>query len=280
MSAACPIPAHHPDAAPVQAAVDALRARFGAEPPQVALVLGSGLSSLIDALTDADACDAVEVGLPASSIAGHPGQVVLGKLGGVPIAVLAGRVHRYEGHPPEVVVRAVRSLAAWGVSDLLLTNAAGAARAELAPGTLVRITDHLDLGGPNPLVGAPWGERFPDAARMWNPSLGACIDAAAVRAAVPLQRGVYAAMFGPAFETAAEVRMLRVLGADVIGMSTVPEGLAAFAAGMRVAGLSVVSNYGAGVSGDAVDHESVLDVASDAAAQVAALLGEALRAWP
>ncbi|MCB9777980.1 MAG: purine-nucleoside phosphorylase [Alphaproteobacteria bacterium] len=253
-----------------------LQARFGAAPGW-ALVLGSGLGVLIDQLADAAQCSHADLGLPAPGVKGHAGCVAVGTLGGARVALLSGRVHLYEGHAPADVVAYVRALARWGVHTLVLTNAAGSARADWAPGTVVRLTDHIDFTHGNPLVGPnrdDLGPRFPDLSSVYEPGLGARIDELALARGVALERGVYVAMRGPSFETPAEVRMCRILGADVIGMSTVPEAIAAVHAGLRVAAFSVVSNYGAGLVDEAPDHDAVTATVSASVGPLAGLLAE------
>lgn len=240
------------------------------------MVLGSGFGSLTDRLTGTRHVSHAELGLPQPAVAGHAGRFVQGRLDGVPVAVVSGRVHLYEGHAPADVVAYVRALAGWGVRRLVLTNAAGSLRMDWPPGTLMRMTDHIDMtGGGNPLVGPnrdDLGPRFPDLSRAYTPALGARVDALAERMGIPLQRGVYACMRGPSYETPAEIRMLRVLGADVVGMSTVPEVIAAAHAGLEVVAFSVVSNYGSGLTDEVADHADVTRVVGQAAAPLADLL--------
>lgn len=262
----------------VRQAADALKETFG-DAPRMAFVLGSGLTPVVEAVQGAARADASSLGLPTPRVAGHGAEIVVGTLAGIRVAVASGRVHLYEGHAPEVVVRTVRALHAWGVRGLLLTNAAGSVHGHLPPGTLVRLVDHLDLTARSPLIGADWGTRFPPGDGAWCPRLGAILDDVAQAEGVSVPHGVYAALTGPAYETPAEVRMLRTLGADVVGMSTVPEALAASALGLRAVGLSVVTNFGAGVVDAAVDHGRVQAVAGEAAAQVVRLLRGAVGPW-
>lgn len=262
----------------VERATAALREAFG-EAPRVALVLGSGLTPVVEAVEGARRVPAGALGLPTPRVAGHGGELVVGTLAGVRVAIASGRVHLYEGHPPAVVVRTVRALHGWGVRGLLLTNAAGSLHPHLTPGSLVRLVDHLDLTGRSPLIGADWGERFPPGHGAWCPRLGEVLDGIAAEEGVTVHRGIYAGLTGPAYETPAEVRMLRTLGADVVGMSTVPEALAASALGLRAVGLSVVTNHGAGVVDAPVDHTLVQAVAGQAAAHVARLLRRAVGPW-
>jgi purine-nucleoside phosphorylase len=230
--------------------------------PVVGVVLGSGLGALADRLEGAVSIPYVEIPeFPAVSVAGHAGRLVVGKLGGVPVAAMQGRVHAYEGWSAEDIVFGVRLLAAIGVRALLVTNAAGAVNPALAPGDLVRITDQLNLTGLNPLTGPNderLGPRFPDMSQPYDPQLGAMLDGSAARLGVGLGTGVYAGVAGPSYETPAEIRMLRTLGADLVGMSTVLEVIAARHAGIRVAAVSLVTNLAAGLAEKPLSHADVL----------------------
>jgi len=230
--------------------------------PVVGLVLGSGLGALADRLEGAVSIPYEEIPeFPAVSVAGHAGRLVMGTLGGVPVAVMQGRVHAYEGWSAEDLTFGVRLLAAIGVRALLVTNAAGAVNPALAPGDLARITDQLNLTGLNPLTGPNderIGPRFPDMTEPYDPQLGALLDASAARLGIPLGTGVYAGVAGPSYETPAEIRMLRTLGADLVGMSTVLEVIAARHAGIRVAAVSLVTNLAAGLAGKPLLHADVL----------------------
>ncbi|NOY26452.1 MAG: purine-nucleoside phosphorylase [Oligoflexia bacterium] len=251
-----------------------MAARFGPAPTW-AVVLGSGLGVLLDRLVAPTTASHTELGLPSPGVAGHAGVHAVGLLGGTRVLLVSGRLHLYEGHRPATVVADVRAMARWGVQKLVLTNAAGSCRPDWGPGTLMRLTDHINMAGANPLVGPnrdDLGPRFPDLARAYDPDLGASADALALELGVPLRRGVYAAMRGPSYETAAEVAMLHRLGADVVGMSTVPEVIAAVHAGMAVAAFSVVSNYGTGLTDEAADHAMVTRVVSQATAPLADLV--------
>jgi len=230
--------------------------------PVVGVVLGSGLGALADRLEGAVSIPYQEIPeFPAVSVAGHAGRLVVGTLGGVPLAAMQGRVHAYEGWSAEDIVFGVRLLAATGVRALLVTNAAGAVNPGLAPGDLVRITDHLNLTGLNPLTGPNddrIGPRFPDMSQAYDPQLGALLHESAGRLGIALGAGLYAGVAGPSYETPAEIRMLRTLGADLVGMSTVLEVIAARHAGLRVAAISLVTNLAAGLAGRPLSHEDVL----------------------
>jgi purine-nucleoside phosphorylase len=242
-------------------AVDAIRARSDAL-PRVGVVLGSGLGGFADAVEDAVELPYAEIpGWPSSTAVGHAGTLLLGELGGIPVAVMKGRAHLYEGVPAARVVFGVRVLGRLGIESLVLTNACGAIDPAVAPGTLVAVSDHLNLQGTSPLVGPndeTLGPRFPDMSDAYDPAYRALAQEAAQRLGLPLGEGVYAAWLGPAFETPAEIRMLRGLGADLVGMSTALEAIAAKAAGLEVFGLSMVTNAAAGITGEPLDHAEVL----------------------
>ncbi len=230
--------------------------------PAVGVVLGSGLGAFADALEDAAVLPFGEIPhFPASTVDGHRGALVVGLCRGVPVAVMKGRVHFYEGYRLDEVVFPVRVLGRLGVRALVLTNAAGAINPAFAPGDLMVIEDHVNLLG-NPLLGRnedALGPRFPDMSGAYDRRLRDALEAAGRAAGSRVHRGVYVAMTGPSYETPAEIRMARVLGADAVGMSTVPEVIAARHMGMRVAGLSCLTNMAAGVSDRALDHAEVLE---------------------
>jgi purine-nucleoside phosphorylase len=239
--------------------------RAGRERPEVGVVLGSGLGMFADNLSGAVAIPYSEIPhMPAPTVVGHHGRLCIGSVAGVRVACLQGRAHAYEGHPMDRVVFGVRLLARLGCKAVLLTNAAGAIRATLKPGALMLISDHLNLLGQNPLVGPnidELGTRFPDMSRAYDPHLGALARDASVFVGVPLQEGVYAALLGPTYETPAEIRMLRTLGADAVGMSTVPEVIALRHMGVRTAAISCITNLAAGLSGDTLSHQEVAETA-------------------
>jgi purine-nucleoside phosphorylase len=230
--------------------------------PVVGIVLGSGLGALADGVESAAVIPFDQIPeFPTPTVPGHAGRLVVGRLGGTPVAILQGRSHLYEGATPDAVVFGVRLLGWFGVKSLLLTCAAGGVNPDLAPGRLVRITDQLNLTGANPLTGPNddrIGPRFPDMSAVYDAGLGAALDGCASRLGIPLARGVYAGIPGPSYETPAEVRMLRTVGADLVGMSTVLEAIAARHVGVRVAGLALVTNLAAGLSGGPIGHDDVL----------------------
>jgi purine-nucleoside phosphorylase len=265
----------------LDAAVSLIRERTQLT-PVVGVVLGSGLGGFAEAVEDAVEISYTEIpGWPASTAIGHAGTLVVGTAAGVPVAVMRGRAHLYEGHLPEKVVFGVRVLGRLGIHTLVLTNACGAVDTCLQPGQLVLVSDHLNLQGASPLVGPndeQLGPRFPDMSDAYDPELRAAAHAAAARVDVELSEGVYAAWLGPAFETPAEIRMLRTLGADLVGMSTVPEVLAARHMGIRCLALSCVTNMAAGVVDQPIDHEHVLAVGARAQSTLTALLRELIPA--
>ena len=234
--------------------------------PSVGVILGSGLGGFADALTDPVRVSYADVPhLPCASVAGHAGVFCLGRVEHVPVACLQGRVHLYEGQPVSRVVFGARLLAACGCRAVLLTNAAGGISDRLQPGDLMLITDHINLMGLNPLVGLDdgAGPRFVDLSRAYDPELAAAARGAAREVGVQLGEGVYAAMLGPSYETPAEIRMLRTLGADAVGMSTVPEVIALRQRGVRVGAISCITNLAAGLEGAVLDHAHVERTAGD-----------------
>jgi purine-nucleoside phosphorylase len=256
-----------------------IRGRIDLE-PAAGLVLGSGLGAFADRLRRAVVIPYEEIpSFPVSRVPGHAGRLVLGELETrgrvVGVAAMQGRVHAYEGWKAEDVAFGARVLASLGVRLLLVTNAAGGVNPAYGPGDLVRIVDHLNLSGGNPLTGENedrLGPRFPDLSNAYDPRLGALLDGAAAELGIPLRHGVYACMPGPSYETPAEVRMLRALGADLVGMSTVPEVIAARHMGVPVAGLSVVTNHAAGLSRRPLSHEEVAETAESVKARLSALV--------
>lgn len=233
--------------------------------PDAGIILGSGLSGFTERLTRRVEIPYAEIpGFPVSRVAGHPGRLVIGELpadgGPIAVAAMSGRVHAYEGWTGADVAFGARVLCRLGIRALVVTNAAGGVAPSLEPGDLLRITDHLNLSGVNPLVGVNderLGPRFPDLSEAYDARLGALLDDTARTLGIALRSGVYACVLGPSYETPAEVRMLRALGADCVGMSTVPEVIAARHLGVPVCGISVVTNPAAGLSRKPLSHEEV-----------------------
>jgi xanthosine phosphorylase len=245
-------------------------------PPRVGVVLGSGLGSVADAVQDAVTVgyDALP-GFPQPTVAGHAGQAVLGRISGVPVAVLQGRAHLYEGGVVEAMRVPVRALRGAGAEILVLTNAAGSLRTDVGPGRLMAITDHINMTGFNVLVGPnddAIGPRFPPMRDAYDPALLAELKATAQELEIPLAEGVYLAVSGPAFETPAEIRAFGVLGADAVGMSTVHETTVARHCGLRVLAVSAITNYAEGLSDEPLSHEQTLRGADQAAGDLIRLL--------
>ncbi|MGH2408257.1 MAG: purine-nucleoside phosphorylase, partial [Candidatus Limnocylindrales bacterium] len=258
--------------AALRARLDALAAAVRSRTPivpRVGIVLGSGLGGLADAITEPIVIPFADLpGWPAASAPGHAGRLLLGRIDDVPVVCLQGRLHLYEGHQPGLVVQPVLLMGRLGAGTILLTNAAGGVNVAWPAGTLMAIADHLNLTGTNPLLGPnadDLGPRFADLTAAWSPRLRRLLHDAATAEGVPLEDGVYAGLLGPNYETPAEVRMLRTLGADAVGMSTVLEAIAARWSGLEVAGVTLVTNPGAGVTGEPLTHSEVL-AAADAAA--------------
>lgn len=248
-------------AADAQRAAEAVRDRLGVRAPVIGIVLGSGLGPLADRLTDARRVPYAEVpGFHAPKVDGHRGELIVGQLGGREVICLAGRFHMYEGYPARVSAFPIRVLHALGVRRLFVSNAAGGVRRSFRAGELMRIVDHLNLTGQNPLTGPvePGDQRFNDMTEAYSVDLGERLDAAAQVLGVALAQGVYAGLLGPNFETPAEVRMLERLGADAVGMSTVAEVIVARNLGMAVAGISLITNPGAGISPTPLNHAEVM----------------------
>ena len=259
-------------------AAAAVLAERGSAPPRVGVVLGSGLGAVADAVEDPAVVGYEELpGFPRPSVAGHAGRVVLGRVGDVPVAVLQGRAHLYEGGDPAALTTPVRALRGAGAEVLVLTNAAGSLRAEVGPGSLMAITDHVNLTGVNLLMGPnddAIGPRFPSLRDAYDPALLAALRAAARDARVEITEGVYLAVTGPTFETPAEIRAYRALGADAVGMSTVQETILARHSGLRVAAVSVITNLAEGLGDEALSHEQTLQAAERASGDLARLLLE------
>jgi purine-nucleoside phosphorylase len=264
----------------VERAAASVRGR-GLTQANVALVLGSGLSGLGDSFDHAVGVPYADIaGMAAASVAGHPGRLVGGELEGVRVVAMQGRLHPYEGHALSQVVLGVRLMARLGAGTLIVTNAAGGLDPQLPPGALLAITDHLNLTGQNCLVGRNderLGARFPDMSAAYDPGLRGLAQEAATEAGIALHEGVYAGVLGPSYETPAEVRMLRMLGASAVGMSTVQEVIAARHLGLRVLGLSCVTNLAAGLSNTLLSHVEVEQTARASAAALTQLVRGVLK---
>jgi purine-nucleoside phosphorylase len=261
-------------------AAAAIRNRIGTERPVAGLVLGSGLSGLADRFDEVKRVDYGDIpGFPVPTVVGHPGVLVAGTLAGRPAVALAGRFHMYEGHAATLAGFPARVFAALGAEIMFVSNAAGGIRRSFRPGDLMVIADHVNLTGRNPLIGPvePEDLRFPDMSEPYDADLRDALHRAGKRAGIALVDGVYGWALGPSYETPAEVRMFERLGLDAIGMSTVPEVITARAMGMRVAGVSCVTNLACGMTNAPLDHKEVLAVSKEAAGRFESLVLEWLR---
>jgi purine-nucleoside phosphorylase len=246
----------------VEHAARTIRARLSEE-PRVALVLGSGLGAFADDIDDPVIIPYEEIpGFARPTVEGHAGRMVIGKIEGVSVAVMQGRFHYYEGYAFDEVVFPIRTLALLGVKSLILTNAAGGINVAFDQGSLMVISDHLNLLGVNPLRGAHdkrFGARFPDMTEVYSHDYQEIAVEEAHAIGLELRRGIYAALSGPSYETPAEIRMLRILGADAVGMSTVPEAIVAQQMGVKILGISCITNMAAGVIGEPINHQEVVE---------------------
>src|SRR5215813_8199039 len=238
-----------------------IRARISVQ-PRIALVLGSGLGDFGDELEDSVRIPYQEIaGFPTSTVSGHAGRLVVGAVEGVPVIAMQGRVHYYEGYSLEEVTFPVRTFKLLGIKTLILTNAAGGINVELQQGALMVLSDHLNLMGANPLRGPNderFGPRFPDMSAVYSPELQELVVEEAREIGVEVRRGIYGALAGPSYETPAEIVLLRNLGADAVGMSTVPEAIVARHMGLEVLGISCITNMAAGISDEPISHEEVM----------------------
>lgn len=248
--------------------------------PKIGMVLGSGLGIYIDHIQNKTIIPYSEIPhFKKTSVEGHSGALILGEVKGVTVAALQGRFHPYEGHAMEEIVHPVRVLAALGVEFLFLSNASGGINSDFHPGDLVTISDHINLSGRNPLVGpniAELGPRFPDMGNAYDKELRELIHSVANENGVKMKSGVYCSVLGPTYETPAEIRMLRIIGADLVGMSTVPEVIAANHLGLKVAGVACVTNYAAGIKEEKLSHADVKNVAEKAMVGFATILTETI----
>ena len=246
-------------------AVSYIRSRTDAE-PEFGMILGSGLGDFADTLENRLVIPFSEIpDFPAATVPGHVGAFVFGTKHGKSIVCLQGRIHYYEGHPMSLLSMPVRMMAKLGVKLLVLTNAAGGVNKDYRPGDLMLITDHINFSGGNPLIGPhepEFGPRFPDVSDLYSSALRLKVKLAAVEAGIGLRQGVYMMFSGPSYETPAEVRMARILGADAVGMSTVPEAIVAAQCGIKCLGISCITNLAAGVSPNKLSHQEVMETAA------------------
>lgn len=257
------------------AAAEIVRARAGGEPVRIGVVLGSGLGGLAEAVEEAVRIPYAELpGFPGPGVSGHSGELLVGRLAGARAALLSGRAHYYEHGDAAAMKAPIATLRALGAEALALSNAAGSTRPEMGPGALMAITDHLNLAGANPLIGAAGDARFVSMVDAYDPELRARLSRIAKRQGTPLYEGVYAWFSGPSFETPAEIAMARTLGADAVGMSTAPEAILARYHGLKVAAVSVITNFAAGMTGRALSHDETKAQALKAAGRFQALMIE------
>ncbi|PSJ55698.1 purine-nucleoside phosphorylase [Kumtagia ephedrae] len=254
-------------------AVATLVERLAGRMPKVALVLGSGLGDLVDEVEDALKIPYGDLpGFPKGGVTGHAGMLVSGRFGGAEVLLLAGRAHYYEHGDAAVMRPALETLAAIGIDTLILTNAAGSLDPRIAPGSVMLIEDHINFAGANPLIGEPTDRRFVGLTEAYDADLRAALVRAAAATGTPLEKGVYMWFSGPSFETPAEIRMARVMGATAVGMSTVPEVILARFLGLRVAACSVVTNLAAGMTGAELSHEETKEMAPLGGRRLATIL--------
>jgi len=259
----------------MEQAVDFIKSRIGEFSPRVGIILGSGLGELADIYNEISIPYAEIPGFKMSTVSGHKGQLVFAKINKVPVVMMQGRFHFYEGHSLETVVYPVKVMKKLGVEKLIVTNAAGGLNKKFKPADLMVITDHINMLGTNPLIGPnddSLGTRFPDMTSVYSKNLIKIADDCAKKLKIKLQKGVYVAMTGPSYETPSEVRMLQTLGGDAVGMSTVPECIVANYCKMEVLGISCICNSAAGVSKTQLSHAEVIEAANQAKDKFKALV--------
>ncbi len=254
-------------------AVSVIRARLPNAAPKLGLILGSGLGGLVDEIESATRLPYTELpGFPHSTVSSHAAELVIGRLAGVEVAVLAGRVHAYETGEADAMAKPLATLKGLGVENLILTNAAGSLHENMGPGSLMLISDHINLSGRNPLIGVEGDQRFANMVDAYDPVWRSRAMELAKAEGVTLREGVYGWFLGPSFETPAEIRMARTLGMDAVGMSTVPETILARFHGLKVMAISSITNLGAGMTGDALSHHETKDVGATIVPQLTKLL--------
>lgn len=261
-----------------QKALDHLIERLGGLAPATALVLGSGLGNLVDRIDDPVRVSYADLpGFPRSGVTGHAGELVAGLFAGVPVLMLSGRAHYYEHGNAAAMRPALEVLAGIGITRLILTNAAGSVDPDMPPGSVMLINDHINFSGTNPLIGEPSDRRFVGLTGAYDAGMRAAIEQAAKTTGATLHKGVYMWFSGPCFETPAEIRMARLMGANAVGMSTVPEVILARFLGLRVAACSVVTNLAAGMTGAELSHQETKDMAPVGGARLATILERLFR---
>ena len=246
--------------------------------PEIGIVLGSGLGDFADAIEDKIEIPYTEIpGFPVSTVKGHDGKLIFGKINSKEVCVMKGRIHYYEGYDIKEVVYPIEVLAGLGIKTLILTNAAGGVNTDFEPADLMIINDHINLMGKNPLIGPndeDLGPRFPDMTDLYNKDLIEVAEKSAKKLEIDIQEGVYMYFTGPSYETAAEVRMARILGADAVGMSTVPEAIIAIHRGLKILGISTITNMSTGILDTPLDHTEVVEVGQEVAGKFKELLKE------
>lgn len=254
-------------------AVSVIRARLPQAAPKLGLILGSGLGGLVDEVKNATRFKYTDLpGFPLSTVSSHAAQLVIGTVGGVEVAVLAGRVHAYETGQADAMAAPLATLKGLGVEGLILTNAAGSLHEHMPPGALMLIQDHINFSGRNPLIGVEGDQRFANMVDAYDPAWRARAKALAQTNGITLHEGVYGWFLGPSFETPAEIRMARILGMDAVGMSTVPETILARMLGLRVMAISSITNLGAGMTGQALSHTETKEVGAMIVPNLTALI--------
>lgn len=246
--------------------------------PEIGIVLGSGLGDFADSIEDKIEIPYTEIpGFPVSTVKGHDGKLIFGKINSKEVCVMKGRIHYYEGYDIKEVVYPIEVLAGLGIKTLILTNAAGGVNTDFEPADLMIINDHINLMGKNPLIGPndeDLGPRFPDMTDLYNKDLIEVAEKSAKKLGIDIQEGVYMYFTGPSYETAAEVRMARILGADAVGMSTVPEAIIARHRGLKILGISTITNMSTGILDTPLDHTEVVEVGQEVAGKFKELLKE------
>lgn len=249
--------------------------------PKIGLVLGSGLGDFVNHLKNIRTCPYEEIPhFHKTTVQGHRGMLITGDYEGIPVVAMQGRFHPYEGHSFQDIAFPIRLLGLWGIKALLLSNASGGINPQYQPGDLVLIKDHINLMGNNPLIGRNFsqlGTRFPDMGKAYNPALGETIRKSAEIENQELKEGVYCGVLGPSYETPAEINMMRIIGADLVGMSTIPEVITAHHMGIKVAAISCVTNHAAGVIDEALSHDDVKNVAGSVMAKFSKLITQTLK---
>lgn len=260
----------------VNAAANAISERHNGPFPKTVLILGSGLGGFGEHVETETVIPYGDIpGFPVSTVSGHSGQLLIGSAAGAPVACMQGRFHIYEGHPIQQVALPIRTYRALGAETLIVTNAAGSLKPDMGPGSLMIITDHINASGRNPLIGAndeKIGPRFPDMSEVYNKGLREKLAAAGKEENIDLAGGVYLFTTGPSFETPAEIRMFARWGADAVGMSTAPEAIAAVHAGMKVVGLSLITNHAAGIAAHKITHDETLAVGAQSFEKMSRLM--------